>query len=533
MPAPPAPWNANNATPKPADSFGYTPESFKVDKPQTVQGQVTDIIDKDSPLMQQAKTRAAQYANARGLINSSMAAGAAQGAVMEAALPIAQQDASTYNNAMTNTTNAENAARNFDAAGRNAASGQNAQLGTSVHLANQDAANKSLEAAFNAQTNYGLAALDANTKVALQHLDNANKITLMNLENANRQSLQANQDAASMFNQVVTAIANISQNPNLSPAAKDAAINSQLSLLSEGLRQQGNVARLDLGSYFQQGSVGTIGDPVNFSNLPLMGSVPTGGRRDEVGHVFNADGTPVTDYRGPVGQPVNNAGGGSQGGDGSQTPRPIAPTGTVTNPSAPPNQNSGTIQPVNPANWKPGMPPPPGYKLTNRGQLVKAYPMLTLERTMTIRPLTVDEIYLCVDYGYQFHKEKQVPGDFNAEVFMRNWTIFMNSGLGAILGLWNGDELVGGLGCYLSPDITTGQMTANEFFWFVREGERKGSWPLRLVHAYKAWGKAHGAVRFRMVHLLMPNESVATVRLAYFYRRLGMRPIEVGYEGEL
>lgn len=152
---------------------------------------------------------------------------------------------------------------------------------------------------------------------------------------------------------------------------------------------------------------------------------------------------------------------------------------------------------------------------------------------MLIRPLTLDEIYLCVPYGYQFHKEKHVPGEFNPEVFMKNWESFIGSGLGCIFGLWKDYELIGGLGAFVSPDITTGQLVANEFFWFVQEGDRKGSWPLRLIHAYKAWGKEKSAVRFRMVHLLEHNETPSTVRLAHFYRRLGMRPIEVGYDGLL
>lgn len=153
--------------------------------------------------------------------------------------------------------------------------------------------------------------------------------------------------------------------------------------------------------------------------------------------------------------------------------------------------------------------------------------------TMLIRPLAIEEIYLCVESGYAFHAEKAVPGSFNPDIFTQNWTKFMNSGLGTIFGLWKGYDLVGGLGAYLSPDITTGELIANEFFWFVREGERKGSWPLRLVMEYKAWAIASGATRWRMVHLLMPNESPSNVRLAHFYRRLGLRPLEVGYDGLL
>lgn len=62
----------------------------------TVAGQLGSILDKDSPLMQKAATTGQQYANKRGLLNSSIGAGATQSAMMDYAMPIAQQDASTY-----------------------------------------------------------------------------------------------------------------------------------------------------------------------------------------------------------------------------------------------------------------------------------------------------------------------------------------------------------------------------------------------------------------------------------------------------
>lgn len=55
---------------------------------------VTKLMAQDSPLMQQARTKGLQSANARGLLNSSMAVNAAEDAAYTAALPIASQDAS-------------------------------------------------------------------------------------------------------------------------------------------------------------------------------------------------------------------------------------------------------------------------------------------------------------------------------------------------------------------------------------------------------------------------------------------------------
>lgn len=66
---------------------------------QTVQGQLEQVIAADSPLMQQARMRALQQANQRGVLNSSMAVTAGNSAVLDAASAIAQQDAGTYSDA--------------------------------------------------------------------------------------------------------------------------------------------------------------------------------------------------------------------------------------------------------------------------------------------------------------------------------------------------------------------------------------------------------------------------------------------------
>jgi hypothetical protein len=64
---------------------------------ETVSGQMDKILASNSPLLQRAKTRAAQAANSRGLLNGSMGVQAGEEAVLTTAMPMAQQDAATYN----------------------------------------------------------------------------------------------------------------------------------------------------------------------------------------------------------------------------------------------------------------------------------------------------------------------------------------------------------------------------------------------------------------------------------------------------
>lgn len=75
------------------------PTAWNVQPNQTVANQLEQILKSDSPLMQLARTRAQQSMNARGLSNSTMAGTAGEAAMIDSAMPIATQDATTYANA--------------------------------------------------------------------------------------------------------------------------------------------------------------------------------------------------------------------------------------------------------------------------------------------------------------------------------------------------------------------------------------------------------------------------------------------------
>lgn len=150
-----------------------------------------------------------------------------------------------------------------------------------------------------------------------------------------------------------------------------------------------------------------------------------------------------------------------------------------------------------------------------------------------IRPLTLDELPLCLPFGEAFMTEKQIPGVFNPEVFLKNWTAYLTQYPAVILGLWRGRSLVGGIGGIVFPDLNTGEKIAIEFFWYVGKDDRGSSWSARLPLKFKHWARTQGATRLRMIHLLEPNETPSSVKLADFYASLGLRPIEVAFDGPI
>lgn len=98
----------------------YDPERVQINEGQdTVQGRIQSVIDQNSPLIQGARTRAAQTSSRRGLLNSSMAVQSGEKAVFDSALPIAQQDAATYYDARTRNADAGNRALEYGANAEN------------------------------------------------------------------------------------------------------------------------------------------------------------------------------------------------------------------------------------------------------------------------------------------------------------------------------------------------------------------------------------------------------------------------------
>lgn len=235
-----------------AGATGYTPTPYQVDpKTGTVQGQLSDILSKDSPLMSLATSQADQSMNSRGLLNSSLAEGARQAAVIAQALPIAQQDASAYTTAMTNTVNAKNAASSSNAQAENNAATVNAQLLTSLNSTNANAINNALGQNVQAQNQRNLQLISSDTQ-----------ISLANLQAQNQQLLQTDVNAANGFSQLIAQIAAIQNSSTLDSATKQQDVQSLVSNYNQFLKtsaaigstNQANVTSLNLDQYFNNPS---------------------------------------------------------------------------------------------------------------------------------------------------------------------------------------------------------------------------------------------------------------------------------------
>lgn len=152
----------------------YDPTKATVNAPtDTVQGQLTGLLDPNSALMQRAVTGSKQQANASGLLNSSMAAQAGQAAMIDKALPIASQDASTYGNFNLTNVNADNTSKQFNAQQTNAMGQFNVGQQNAINTANtesQNLAKRDYSTAYNSGLSTN-AQLDQNTWATGQQVE--------------------------------------------------------------------------------------------------------------------------------------------------------------------------------------------------------------------------------------------------------------------------------------------------------------------------------------------------------------------------
>jgi S-adenosylmethionine/arginine decarboxylase-like enzyme len=226
-----------------AGSVGYDPAQLEVTPEMTVAGQLHDITSGDSPLMALARQQGLLSAGRRGLMNSSIAAQAAQAAVVNAALPIAQQDATTHlraaeanqqslNRALEFGASAENVAELQNSIEKNKMDALNAQLGTDVSKFNAEQLNEAETLAAQMKTAVSQQNADAYNKAQQQFADLQAKADMMALEQTFAASQQSTAATNKINQQVVQAITDLNKQYLAGTQAIDIAqINGQFSNL--------------------------------------------------------------------------------------------------------------------------------------------------------------------------------------------------------------------------------------------------------------------------------------------------------------
>ena len=236
------------------------------DESKGVAGRVNSITSSGSPLMETARTRAAQNTAKRGLMNSSIGTQAGEQAVIETATPIANADASLYQQQrLTNQTAANNAATVN--ANNNI---QAATTGRQMDLSDTQQQRSLMEQArqFDGTRSENARQFDATTaqRMDLAKLDVDSRKELANIEAAFKNQIQNNTNISQAWGTLQEAISKIQNNPELDAATKTQLINNNLASFKSFSTFWGKAT----------GGAVDVSDLLNFG-LENAGGAPSGG----------------------------------------------------------------------------------------------------------------------------------------------------------------------------------------------------------------------------------------------------------------
>ena len=216
---------------------------WSVSPDMTVQSQLKNVMDSNSPLMQQARTQGLQIANERGLLNSSIAESAAMDSMYKAALPIAAADATTYaKSASENAGNATNITNSNTSAATsiatNAANNDTSRANTAANNATTIATNTA-----NNETSRANAKLQTDAAAAL----GVNEATY-------KQLAQGSSSAAQLMTNYQSQMSAMLRESSFSDAAaRQAAIDHLTNSTKAAIQMVGATAgNLDIAQYMEQ-----------------------------------------------------------------------------------------------------------------------------------------------------------------------------------------------------------------------------------------------------------------------------------------
>ena len=226
---------------------------------ETVSAQLDRILGKDSPYMTRARAGSQEYANSRGLLNTTMSGQAGEAAAIDAALPIATADANVYGTAARENQAFSNTAGQFNAGASNTSALNASQAANASILSGQEAKQQTgLIAAQGAQTRETqaegvqaqkeLAQQSAEINTALQTLKGTQATDLTNIEANYKQLIQTNQSATSFYTNGMSMLAAIMANTDTSAEQKQAGVDKITALMNGGLQLIGSIGNIDLSA---------------------------------------------------------------------------------------------------------------------------------------------------------------------------------------------------------------------------------------------------------------------------------------------
>lgn len=221
----------------------------------TVAGQLNSLLSSDSPYIKQAETKSKEQSASRGLLNSTLAAQAGREAAIKQALPIAQQDAETYNKYGLQQQQAENqqstiqteAIVSGEMVKQKAAVAQTAQN-------IQNAFNSRLTGA-NEESKTWLQGLAQSHDQAMKELTQTQNLALQQFDVTSKKAESIRTASAQIMQNYQISVENLMTDPdflNLGATAVNNAINQMQTLAKNSIKFVGASSGVNMDAYVDQ-----------------------------------------------------------------------------------------------------------------------------------------------------------------------------------------------------------------------------------------------------------------------------------------
>jgi GNAT superfamily N-acetyltransferase len=114
---------------------------------------------------------------------------------------------------------------------------------------------------------------------------------------------------------------------------------------------------------------------------------------------------------------------------------------------------------------------------------------------------------------------KSIDVDCDPDQYIRQWNIFIQTGIGKLWCLDKDGIIIGGIGGIVVPDILTGKSMMVELFWYVTPEHRNRG--ILLFNTMEEYVDIH-SLKWAMIHM----ERSMPDKLKLFYTKRGFRLLE-------
>lgn len=218
----------------------------------TVAGQLQSLLSSDSPYLSENRRQATEQAGARGLLNSSIAAGAGQRAAIQSALPIAQQDAETYSKFGMQEQAAKNNLETIQ--GEAIVSGEIVKQQKGIEQQNQNIQNQftALIRGADAQSQVWLQDFKQQYDMGLQQMNMQQNLLLQREQISAEKNQMVRQETSAVMQNYQITVENLMTDPDfleMGSAAVNKAINELQSLARNTINFIGAASEIDLSDF--------------------------------------------------------------------------------------------------------------------------------------------------------------------------------------------------------------------------------------------------------------------------------------------